>query len=1286
MKLIFSFTLSIFLYPILIFGQTSVPQLVGAGANGSIYRLSNGQVVDLFQLNTNQRPEEVELLVKDEKLWGITTKGGAYNNGVIFFLNQDGSGYTKVHDFSGSDGSDPYGGLVEYENKLWGFTLAGGDNNLGVLFSIETNGDNFLVEHNFRSEDGNGPSSLVVIDGTLWGTAKSGGTHSYGTIFTYSNTGGLIVRHNFNYTDGYFPTGKLIESNGRLWGVTLVGGDFGYGTIYSIRNDGTDFTVYDSFDHNNTGFYPRSGIIKSNGTIFGTTSNGTIYSIDNTGGGIEVLYRFNQIEPEIAASPIGRLLAFNEKLWGVSFEGGDYDAGFIYNINEDGTNFTNLYSFKKIDADGRNPWCTLVELNGRLWGSTTTGGNKGNGIIFSIADHGSDYKVEHTFNDIVVTGYPANSDFIEIDNQIIGTTQSGGNNNYGTICRFNKDGSQYEILHHFEYNDGNWPTGGLVEYSGKLWGMTQQGGDFNYGTIFSINLDGTGFTKWHDFTSTTGIRPVGRLILHNDLLWGVTSAGSQKIFYYNPNSEQYIVVHDIGFINGPYPESGLLLSNGKFWGMTGGGTDNFGIIYTLNDDGTNYTVVHDFDFSNGGGKLNGPLIEVNNRIWGTTEEGGTNLGGTIFSIGKDGNNFLKHHDFAHSPSSSPTGPVGRLTYFENRLYGITKFGGDDLGTVFSINASGTDFRKEVDLASGSAYLKSGNLIPITFINYTPSDIAIDSNSINENQPIATVIGQLSALDENNDTQAFTLVTGDGINDVDNNFFEIVDNELKTLQSFNYEEKSEYSIFVRTTDSFGETFEKGFLITVNDINEAPSIENESFSIDEGSEVSAVVGNLGSTDPEDNDITYTIISGNTDNAFSISADGNLIVTNASAIDFEENAEFALTVEVSDGELVNEGVLIISLNDINEAPIIGNQSFTIDEGSEASTVVGNLGASDPEEDVISYSITSGNTNDAFSIDVDGNLVVNNSSAIDFEATPEFTLSVELSDGNLVTESAVTITLNDINFAPTDILLSSTSFDENSDEGTIVGQLSATDEPGDTGSFTLVAGDGTNDVNNSSFEIIGNDIKTLESFNYEEKNEYFILIRATDSFGEIFEKEFTISVNDINEAPIVEDKGFTIPEGSETGTVVGNIEATDEDNDELSFSITTGNTGATFSITADGEIIVDTPSALDFDTTPTFNLVVEVSDGELASEVNVEITLEQVTGIEDLPEGFSIYPNPAKNQLQIESLKSFTAEILNQAGQTVLEETSNNVIDVSILKSGLYTLKLKHDNKVETVRFIKE
>ena len=83
--------------------------------------------------------------------------------------------------------------------------------------------------------------------------------------------------------------------------------------------------------------------------------------------------------------------------------------------------------------------------------------------------------------------------------------------------------------------------------------------------------------------------------------------------------------------------------------------------------------------------------------------------------------------------------------------------------------------------------------------------------------------------------------------------------------------------------------------------------------------------------------------------------------------------------------------------------------------------------------------------------------------------------------------------NHAPTDISLSNSSMAENQPAGTTVGNFSTTDpDAGDTHTYTLVTGTGK--VDNASFDIVGNQLRTKASFDYETKNSYSIRVRSTD------------------------------------------------------------------------------------------------------------------------------------------------------------------------------------------------
>ncbi|NOR43192.1 MAG: hypothetical protein GQ572_07620, partial [Gammaproteobacteria bacterium] len=122
---------------------------------------------------------------------------------------------------------------------------------------------------------------------------------------------------------------------------------------------------------------------------------------------------------------------------------------------------------------------------------------------------------------------------------------------------------------------------------------------------------------------------------------------------------------------------------------------------------------------------------------------------------------------------------------------------------------------------------------------------------------------------------------------------------------------------------------------------PVISNQSFNVDENSANGTVVGTVLASDPNGDSLSYAITSGNTSGAFAINAgDGVLTVANSVVLDYETITQFGLTVQVVDpGGLNDSATITVTLNDVieNNAPVISNQSFNVDENSANGTVVG-------------------------------------------------------------------------------------------------------------------------------------------------------------------------------------------------------------------------------------------------------------------------------------------------------------------------------------------------------------
>jgi len=209
-----------------------------------------------------------------------------------------------------------------------------------------------------------------------------------------------------------------------------------------------------------------------------------------------------------------------------------------------------------------------------------------------------------------------------------------------------------------------------------------------------------------------------------------------------------------------------------------------------------------------------------------------------------------------------------------------------------------------------------------------------------------------------------------------------------------------------------------------INNPPVIANQTFSVPENSTAGTNVGTVVATDPDAGQtLTYSILSGNTGNAFQINAStGVLTVATPSAINFEVTPTFSLIVKVQDngsGSLSSQATITINLIDVNEIPEIYDQSFWVPENSATGTTVGTVVAGDPDAgQTLSYVITNGNINNAFQINSTSGLIsVDNTEAINFEAMPAFSLTVEVTDngtGNLSSQAVMTIDIHDINEQP--------------------------------------------------------------------------------------------------------------------------------------------------------------------------------------------------------------------------------------------------------------------------------
>ena len=196
-------------------------------------------------------------------------------------------------------------------------------------------------------------------------------------------------------------------------------------------------------------------------------------------------------------------------------------------------------------------------------------------------------------------------------------------------------------------------------------------------------------------------------------------------------------------------------------------------------------------------------------------------------------------------------------------------------------------------------------------------IDLSTSTVTENSALGTTIGSFTftGLPEGV-TATYSLVAGAGA--TDNSKFKISRATLQTNDVFDFEAKSTYSIRIRLTDSNGGIHEKSLLITVSNINEAPTnLAVSANEIDENKASGTVIGTLSATDPDSGDtFTYSLVigEGDTDNASFTIVNGQLRA--ARSFDFENKFSYSIRVRVTDaGSLTYEEVVIITIKDRDE-----------------------------------------------------------------------------------------------------------------------------------------------------------------------------------------------------------------------------------------------------------------------------------------------------------------------------------------------------------------------------------
>jgi uncharacterized repeat protein (TIGR03803 family) len=252
----------------------------GSSSHGTIYKImpdgTNFSTLHSFDGANGSSPWSALLLI-DDYLYGMTNYG-AEGDGSIFKIRTDGTFFSTLFSFSESTtGRFPYGEFYYDGTFLYGTTAAGGTNFYGTVFKILPDGTGYTKLTDFSLDpNGNYPYGSLISDGTfLYGLTGTGGTIGYGTIFKIKPNGtDYQTIYNFSNEDGATPMDNLVAHGPFLYGMAIVGGIHNMGTLYRIKPDGTEFTKILDFDGTTYGNYPRRSLISDGTFLYGMTSGG----------------------------------------------------------------------------------------------------------------------------------------------------------------------------------------------------------------------------------------------------------------------------------------------------------------------------------------------------------------------------------------------------------------------------------------------------------------------------------------------------------------------------------------------------------------------------------------------------------------------------------------------------------------------------------------------------------------------------------------------------------------------------------------------------------------------------------------------------------------------------------------------------------------------------------------------------------------------------------------------------------------------------------------------------
>jgi uncharacterized repeat protein (TIGR03803 family) len=389
--------------------------------------------------------------------------------GMILFGYQSpvNAQLTILHNFGdgtvANDGAHPRAGLVESPHgDFFGSTLnqaTAPSTFAGTIFKMSRSGELQIIQSFDPASGLYTTQPLLYHDRSLIGVTPSGPslTAPSGTVFSLrqsATTGQWKLSFWHNFTGGApdydgLPAGDVIlGSDGHFYGTTEAGGGSPPlafdGAVYKLAPKTHAFTNVYGFSISGN-FQPHAALVQgTDGNFYGSTYDMPGNSSPTQFGAFFKLTPAGQITfyPQTLKLAVeGPLIqASDGNFYGMSGEGlfGMSSTPSVFSMTPSGV-VTILHTFGQ-GSDGTFPWGTVVQApNGNLYGTTSSGGTAGHGVLFEISTNGTSYTILHNFGDGSVANdgnFPTGTLIVGHDKNLYGTTEGGGSAGLGTVFKF----------------------------------------------------------------------------------------------------------------------------------------------------------------------------------------------------------------------------------------------------------------------------------------------------------------------------------------------------------------------------------------------------------------------------------------------------------------------------------------------------------------------------------------------------------------------------------------------------------------------------------------------------------------------------------------------------------------------------------------------------------------------------------------------------------------------------------------------------------------------------------